>query len=106
MTTRQGIYTHAKGGSYTVLFVARNSTNGPGEGRNVVVYVDRKYGHVHVRDEEEFHELVEPDPKLGFSPGVKVPRFSFFAAQLSDRQAEDLYDDLKTMFHRPKGETE
>ena len=95
--TRQGIYQHYKGGSYTVLFVARDSTNGPTEGRNLVVYMDHRYGHVHARSEEEFHEPVEPDPSLGYLPGVKVPRFRFFCAQMSDAEAESLYDGLLEM---------
>lgn len=103
MVTRQGIYRHYRGGLYTVLFVARNSTNGPDEGKNVVVYVSHKDGYVSVRDEEQFHELVPAAMPPADQPGMVMhprPRFSFAMAQLSDREAEDLYDDLLTLTGR------
>lgn len=98
--TRQGIYKHYKGGLYTVLFVARNSTNGPDEGKNVVVYVSHKDGYVSSRDEGQFHEMVNPNPKHLEGGAILVPRFSFAFAQLSDQQATELYDDLLTMTGR------
>lgn len=98
----QGIYRHYKGGLYSVLFVARDSTNGPNEGKNVVVYMDHKHGYVHVRDEEQFKELVEVGPEQGYLVGSAVPRFSFAFAQLSDKQAEEAYDDLLELTGRNK----
>lgn len=75
--TKPGIYKHYKGGIYRVLFSARQSTNGPDEGKLVVVYIDLKYGGLHVRDEEQFNEKVLAPPELGFNLGVEVSRFMF-----------------------------
>jgi hypothetical protein len=55
--TKPGVYHHYKGGYYRVLFTAITSTNAQ-QGRPVVVYVSLTKGTIHVRDEEEFHELV------------------------------------------------
>ena len=54
--TKLGIYVHHKGGRYRVLFTARVSTNGPDEGKSVVVYVSLTKGTLHVRDESQFHD--------------------------------------------------
>lgn len=60
------IYRHYKGGRYRVLFEARVSTNGPDEGRLVVVYVSLTTGAILVRDRTEFH--------IKFSD-LGIPRF-------------------------------
>lgn len=96
--TKPGIYKHYKGGTYRVLFTARQSTNGPSEGRVEVIYISLKYGHLNARDEEQFHEQVDADPAQGFIPGAKVPRFSFSHDQLADADAAALYDDLHATF--------
>jgi hypothetical protein len=95
-----GIYRHAKGGFYRVLFSVVDATNGPHVGKWSVVYVCLKYGGTFVRDEDEFNELVTPDPSLGFNEGVKVPRFSFSSTQLDDADAESLYDGLLELVGR------
>ncbi len=62
------IYRHQKGGRYTVLHIADDSTN-KREGNKVVVYVSLTYGTVKCRDLEEFMQVVVwPD-------GKKRPRF-------------------------------
>ena len=58
-----GIYKHYKGNFYRVLFVAKDSNNGPDEDRNVVVYVSlsaegKTPGRVSVRAEKEFDEYI------------------------------------------------
>lgn len=93
--TKPGIYKHVKGGLYRVLFSARQSTNGPDEGKLVVIYICLKYGSLNVRDEEQFNEKVLAPPELGFNPGVEVPRFMFTGdPTMSDKDAESLYDGL------------
>ncbi len=54
--TSPGIYRHYKGGLYRVLFNATESTNGPHNGRELVVYVSLAKGAIRVRAEDEFHE--------------------------------------------------
>ncbi len=94
MRTKPGMYQHAKGGMYQVLFTVVDATNGPHVGKWSVVYICLKNGGVFVRDEDEFHELVTPDPSRGFNEGVKVPRFTFAYPQLDDNEASELYDSL------------
>jgi hypothetical protein len=99
--TKPGIYKHVKGGMYRVLFCARQSTNGPDEGKLVVVYMDLKHGGLHVRDEIQFHEKVLAPPALGFNPGVEVPRFTFCGTmgnEMSDANAAELYEGLHETF--------
>ena len=75
--TTQGVYRHYKGGLYTVLFTARNSTNFFGEspvvfgdGANqdtrtvMVVYFSHEKGTINVRDEKEFNEFVYIEGKM------------------------------------------
>ena len=54
-----GVYKHYKDNFYRVLGTARDSENGPTEGRELVVYVSLTYGHMCVRPLDEFIELVE-----------------------------------------------
>lgn len=62
------VYTHYKGGRYTVLLIVEESTNAR-KGSVGVVYVSLTYGKIKHRDLAEFVEEVEwPD-------GVKRPRF-------------------------------
>lgn len=50
-----GLYKHYKGAFYRVLFVAKESTNGPTEDADVVVYVSLSSpGRISVRLAEEF----------------------------------------------------
>lgn len=77
--TKPGIYTRKDGAHYRVLFNARNSTKGEGEGRDLVVYIDLATGWIHAMDEEQFNGR---------------PPFSCFNTQLSDADAESLYDSL------------
>jgi len=75
-----GVYEHYKGGKYTVLFNAHDSTNGRLDAeefttpedhpdRHMVVYVSHTTGRINVREQGEFLEFVTwPD-------GVKRPRF-------------------------------
>jgi hypothetical protein len=63
-----GVYDHYKGGKYTVLFVADDSTNSRA-GSTVVVYMSLTYGKVHCRDLAEF---VEP---VAWLDGTTRPRF-------------------------------
>ncbi len=63
-----GKYRHYKGGTYTLLFEARNSTNkDPNEGEMMAVYVSHSKGTICVRPTKEF---------LGLNPDG-VPRFSW-----------------------------
>lgn len=52
-----GVYRHYKGGFFTVLFDATESTN-KRAGTRVVVYVSHTTGRVHTRDAAEFLEVV------------------------------------------------
>lgn len=62
-------YRHFKGGLYTVLFQAEESTNARKGGSGGVIYVSHTYGKIKYRDLDEFLEEVEwPD-------GVMRPRF-------------------------------
>lgn len=61
--TRPGLYGHWKGGLYSVLFVAKTSTNGSAS-ENTVVYVSMTTGKVLARDEREFAETVQ-HPETG-----------------------------------------
>ena len=62
-------YKHYKGGLYTVLFLAEETTNARKGGNGGVVYVSHTYGKIKYRDLDEFTEEIEwPD-------GVKRPRF-------------------------------
>lgn len=69
--TKPGIYRHYKGGEYQVLGTARVSTNGPGEGKPVVVYVSCEDGALYARDEDEFNDLAT-DPIAGVHRFVLV----------------------------------
>ena len=69
--TKPGIYRHYKGGEYQVLGTARVSTNGPGEGKPVVVYVSCEDGKLYARDEDEFNDLAT-DPIAGVRRFVLV----------------------------------
>jgi hypothetical protein len=63
-------YKHYKGGLYTVLFVAEETTNARKGGNGGVVYVSHTYGKIKYRDLDEFTEEIEwPD-------GVKRSRFA------------------------------
>ncbi len=53
-----GLYTHYKGGVYTVLSVAKDSTN-EREGNEVVVYKSHANGETYCRDFAEYAEIVE-----------------------------------------------
>jgi hypothetical protein len=69
---KQGIYKHHKGGFYSVLCVARDSTNNSmAHGRKVVVYMSLTTGEICTREIGEFCELVEtstgPQPRFKFS---------------------------------------
>lgn len=55
-------YKHYKGGLYTVLFVAEETTNARKGSNGGVVYVSHTYGKIKYRDLDEFTEEVEwPD---------------------------------------------
>lgn len=71
--TRSAVYRHFRGGLYRVLFVATESTNGRPR-VPTVVYVSLENGSVNVRDEAEFHEMVEGNDHDSL---VMVPRFAF-----------------------------
>lgn len=62
-TVRSGkTYTHYKGGLYTVLFVAEETTNTRKGSAGGVVYVSHTYGKIKYRDLDEFTEEVQwPD---------------------------------------------
>lgn len=108
--TKSGIYEHYKGGRYRVLFRARTATNGR-DGLIDVVYIDLKNGGLHTRDETEFNERVWVE---GESKGkvctlsmtdelykVTRERFRFVGTmgnEMSDKHAEELYDDLHATF--------
>ncbi len=48
-------WVHVKsGGTYTVLGVSRDSTNGPGEGKECVVYLSHAYQALRHRGLQEF----------------------------------------------------
>lgn len=117
--TKPGIWKHYKGGLYRVLFNARQETNGnPDNGKLVVVYLDLKYGGLHVRDEEQFHqrvwkedgrpvdqEFIKPFLETGDNAAKieagTVDRFSFcgtMANEMSDTDAAELYDGLHETF--------
>lgn len=66
------VYRHYRGGLYTVVGVAIDSTNSRAHKRTVV-YTSHLYGGLHVRDEEEFNEVVEWDD------GIKRPRFTLLS---------------------------
>lgn len=73
-----GEYVHYKGGRYTVLLVATNSTDGTMQldhgdenvinGRRVVVYVSHQGYGVRVRDLEQWNETVEWPEGMGNGP--------------------------------------
>lgn len=69
-----GAYRHYKGGLYDALGAAHDSTNGPGEGRWLVLYRSRETGVIHARELSEFTGTLEVDR------GVRVPRFRFVGA--------------------------
>jgi len=84
-----GIYQHYKGHLYQLLHLARDSENGPSEGRLLVVYIGlelagaRPGPRICVRPLEEFGEwLPEPD-------GSGVHRFTFLAAEWSPSLLEE-----------------
>lgn len=55
-------YKHYKGGLYTVLFLAEETTNERKGNSGGVVYVSHTYGNIKYRDFDEFTEEVEwPD---------------------------------------------
>lgn len=62
------IYSHYKGGMYSVLFVAKDSTN-KREGNEVVIYKSHASKEIHCRDLAEFTEPVE------WADGTKRGRF-------------------------------
>jgi hypothetical protein len=69
--TQAGIYRHHKGGLYTVLMTALESTNGR-ERAPVVVYVSHQDGSINVRDEREFHEQVQGVPRFELVAGAQA----------------------------------
>ncbi len=62
-------YKHYKGGLYTVLFVAEETTNARKGGNGGVVYVSHTYGKIKYRDFDEFTEKIER------SDGIERARF-------------------------------
>ena len=116
--TRRGIWKHYKGHSYLVLFTARQSTNGDGEGRMVVVYISLDAPHagrINVRDEEQFHERVFKDGghKVGDPVNLcehigevefnkkTIDRFTYVGTlglDMSDAEAGELYEGLHETF--------
>lgn len=56
--TTPTVYMHYKGGRYKVLFEGIIATNGPDEGKPVVIYVSMTNGKIFVRDFHEFHGVV------------------------------------------------
>lgn len=55
-------YKHYKGGLYTVLFVAEETTNARKGSNGGVVYVSHTYGKIKYRDLDEFTEEIKwPD---------------------------------------------
>jgi hypothetical protein len=75
---KPGLYRHYKGPLYRVLLCARNSNNGPDEGRTVVVYSsDAEHGYC-TRYVEEFLEMVDdPRPSFEGNPKPRVQRFEW-----------------------------
>ena len=74
MNTEQNIhsgktYRHYKGGLYTVLFLAEETTNSRKGNNGGVVYVSHTYGKIKYRDFDEFTEEVE------WTDGIMRPRF-------------------------------
>lgn len=72
MAIEPGIYKHHKGGLYTVLFEARESTNGPTEGLQTVIYVSHTTGLPCTRLLKEFLGQVRIETSTGV---VFIPRF-------------------------------
>lgn len=77
-----GIWRHWKGHLYQVLFCARDATNGPGEGRTMVVYIGLTLDgtptpglRVRARDLAQWHETVE------VGPGDARSRFTYVGAE-------------------------
>lgn len=62
------IYRHHKGGRYTVLAIAEETTNSR-QGQFTVIYVSHTYGKIQTRDLKEFCEIVE------WPGGICRPRF-------------------------------
>lgn len=56
---RAGAYRHFKGGMYDVLCCVHDSTNGETHGRMMVLYRSRVTGVEHVREYDQFVELVD-----------------------------------------------
>lgn len=54
-----GIYRHFRGGLYTVLFEAVESTNGPDEGKPKVIYVSHETGRISCRLTSEFTAVIQ-----------------------------------------------
>lgn len=68
-----GLYRHYKGGLYRVVDVALDCTNGPTEGRYLVLYCladepEPSLRELHAREVEQFLETVD-------LKGERVPRF-------------------------------
>ncbi len=58
-----GVYKHFRGGMYTVILIAQDSTNSrerpDGSKNHIVIYVSHTNGKVFARDLDEFIELVK-----------------------------------------------
>lgn len=68
-----GLYLHYKGTFYRVLFVGRDSTNGPNEGRILAAYISDAEHGIHFREIGQFAErVVDAD-------GNSVPRFRWMS---------------------------
>ena len=69
-----GLYRHYKGALYRVIGTVRDSTNGPGEGREMVLYISDAEHGFHVRERSQFTEYVATDE---VHEGVRqfAPRF-------------------------------
>ena len=63
-------YKHYKGGLYTVLFVAEETTNARKGNNGGVVYVSHTYGKIKYRDFDEFTE------EIAWPDDIKRPRFT------------------------------
>ncbi len=63
------VYKHFKGGRYTVLCLAEETSNARKGNNGGVVYISLTYGKIKYRDFDEFVEDVE------WSDGVRRPRF-------------------------------
>lgn len=62
-----GLYRHHKGGLYRVTGTARDSTNGPGEGRTLVLYREEPFSTLsipHAREVGQFLETVDGKPRF------------------------------------------